>query len=112
MREIATQGWREQLGVFSPTGPKTALIDSGLAEICRVIGTVDVVLMPKTPPIMDLCRSYPLCGHEAYSLALSLEETFRGVPLQMEEKKELRVVVARPTTRVLCCSPELPRRCS
>jgi hypothetical protein len=61
---------------------------------------------------MVLCRSYALCGHEAYSLALSLEETFRGVPCQMEEKKELRVVVARPTTRILCCSPELPRRCS
>ena len=54
---------------------------------------------------MDLCSNYSLCGHEAYSLSLSLEETFRGVPCQMEEKKELRVVVARPTTRVLCCSP-------
>jgi hypothetical protein len=46
----------EQFGVFSPTGPNTALIGSVLAETCRVIGTVDSVLMPKTPPIMDLCR--------------------------------------------------------
>ena len=59
----------EQFGVFSPTGPNTALIGSVLAETCRVIGTVDSVLMPKTPPIMDLCRSYPRQKH-------SLESSF------------------------------------
>jgi len=73
--------------MFSPNGPNTALIGSVLAETCRVIGTVDFVLMPQTPPIMVLYRSYPLCSHEASSLTLSLEETSRGVPLQMEEKK-------------------------
>jgi hypothetical protein len=76
--------------MFSPTGPNTALIGSVLAETCCVIGTVDFVLMPKTPPIKDLCRTYRLCGHEASSLTLSLEETSRGVPLQVEEKKEMR----------------------
>jgi hypothetical protein len=62
--------------MFSPTGPNTALIGSVLAETCRVTGTVDFVLRPKTPPIVDLCRSYRLCGHEAYSLALSPVDFF------------------------------------
>ena len=61
---------------------------------------------------MDLCRSYLPCGHEADSFALSLEDTFRGASAGDREKNVESGGHVLPTTRVLGCSPELPRRCS